>query len=52
MVLTMVNNSIDCNHEWKCSDVPGVFDCSLCEDIRIFNYKKQEYKSYASWGGE
>ena len=48
----MANNNVDCNHEWKCSDVPGVFDCSLCKNIRIFNYKKQEYKSYASWEAE
>ena len=48
----MVNNNIDCNHEWKCSDIPGIFNCLFCEDVRIFNYKKQEYKTYASWGGE
>ena len=39
----MVNNNIDCSHEWKCSDVPGVFNCLSCTDIRTFDYKSQNY---------
>ena len=46
----MVNSNTYHNHEWECTDIPGIFNCLSCEDTRIFNYQNQEYRIYAAEG--
>ena len=42
----MVNSNIEHKHEWECSDVPGIFNCLSCDDIRLYNYIDKQYKIY------